>query len=141
VTRTQSGQTLIMFALAMTFVFMGLIALVGDADTLMVRYNEVNSAALRGAQAGASDVDLAAFYKGVHQLDAGTVQSVCQTAAEQGNPQLRATCPLPTAAAPDTVTATVTEQVSLPIPLFATQVQVKATRQGRAVFGGAAPLP
>jgi hypothetical protein len=128
-----------MFALAMTFVFMGLIALVADADTLMVRYNEVNAAALRGAQAGASDVDLAAFYKGVHQLDVGTVQGVCQTAAEAGNPQLRATCPPPNP--PNEVTATVTEQVSLPIPLFATQVQVKATRQGRAVFGGAAPLP
>jgi hypothetical protein len=137
--RAQSGQTLIMFALAMTFVFMGLIALVADADTLMVRYNEVNAAALRGAQAGASDVDLAAFYSGKRQLNVQTVQGVCQNAAVFNNQQLHATCAPPNP--PDTVTATVTEQVSLPIPLFATQVQVKATRQGRAVFGGAAPLP
>ena len=44
--RGQAGQTLIMFAITMTFMFLALIALVGDSDVLMVRYSQVNSEAL-----------------------------------------------------------------------------------------------
>ena len=76
----QSGQTLIMFAITMTFIFLSLIALVGDADTLMVRYNQVNAEALLGAQTGATDVFVAGLYQQppVYQLDPGA-QQLCES--------------------------------------------------------------
>ena len=61
--RGQRGQTLIMFAITMLFLFLSLVALVGDADTLMVRYNQINSEALLGAQTGAGDVFVAGLYQ------------------------------------------------------------------------------
>ncbi len=131
----QSGQTLIMFAITMTFVFLSLIALVGDADTLMVRYNQVDSEALLGAQAGASAIDEAAFYRGQHRLDPVAAVDRCQSIPlSGGTPQThRVAC---TFVAPNRVTATVSEDVTLPIPLFMTTATVRATRSGEAVFGG-----
>jgi hypothetical protein len=137
-TRRQSGQTLIMFAITMTFLFLSLIALVGDADTLMVRYNRVNAEALLGAQAGASAVDQGAFYQGQHQLDPVQAQQRCESIHLAGNATI--SCPQP-AAGSNTVTATVSEVVALPIPLFMTTATVRSTRTGQAVFGGAQALP
>ena len=135
--RAQSGQTLIMFAITMTFIFLSLIALVGDADTLMVRYNQVNSEALLGAQTGASDVWVAGLYQAnpVYQLDASNAPQACQSihlsGGTPGTHQIR--CQM---SGNDAVTATVTWQVTLPIPLFMTTATVSATRTGQAVFGG-----
>jgi hypothetical protein len=132
---SQSGQTLIMFAITMTFVFLSLIALVGDADTLMVRYNQVNSEALLGAQAGATAIDENAFYQGQHRLDPVLAVQRCQSIAlSGGTPQThRVTC---TFNPPNTVTATVSQDVTLPIPLFMTTATVRSSRTGQAVFGG-----
>jgi hypothetical protein len=136
--RPQSGQTLIMFAITMTFVFLSLIALVGDADTLMVRYNQVNSEALLGAQTGATDVDVGGLYQRpnpVYQLDNINAPGVCESIHLVGGTpsthQIR--CHMTGA---DAVTATVSWQVTLPIPLFMTTATVSATRTGQAVFGG-----
>ena len=134
--RRQSGQTLIMFAITMTFVFLSLIALVGDADTLMVRYNQVNSEALLGAQTGATDVWVPGLYQAapVYQLDPNAYQ-VCQSIhLSGGTPSTHQIQCKPSG--PDSVTATVTWQVALPIPLFMTTATVSATRTGQAVFGG-----
>ena len=134
--RAQSGQTLIMFAITMTFMFLALVALVGDADTLMVRYNQVNSEALLGAQAGATAIDVQAFYNGSHVLDKQGAVDRCQSIPLSGGTPAthKITCPLPLG---NTVTATVTWDVSLPIPLFGQTVTVRSTRTGQAVFGGA----
>ena len=43
--------------------------------------------------------------------------------------------------APNAVTATVTWQVPLPVPLFMTSATVRSTRTGQAVFGGQQALP
>jgi hypothetical protein len=136
--RGQRGQTLIMFAITMTFVFLSLIALVGDADTLMVRYNEANALALLAAQTGAEDIDVNALYDPNgprYQLatgpDGATAQ--CQNVPRFSNVP-RPQCQLSGATG---VTATVSWQVSLPIPLFMTTATVKATRTAQAVFGGA----
>ncbi|HZV51094.1 MAG TPA: hypothetical protein VFD49_15170 [Candidatus Dormibacteraeota bacterium] len=130
----QSGQTLIMFAIAMTFVFTAMIALVGDADTLMVRYNQVNAEALLRAQAGASAIDTAAVYRGQHALDPALAVQRCEQAgiAGGGGHPRQVTC---TFVPPNRVTATVSEDVTLPIPLFMTTATVRATRTGQAVFG------
>jgi hypothetical protein len=137
VRRRQSGQTLIMFAITMTFIFLSLIALVGDADTLMVRYNQVNSEALLGAQTGATDVDVQGLYqpKPVYQLDQQTVRQVCESIhLSGGTPSTHQIHCQPSGT--NAVTATVTWQVTLPIPLFMTTATVSATRTGQAVFGG-----
>jgi hypothetical protein len=139
--RGQAGQTLIMFAITMTFMFLALIALVGDSDVLMVRYSQVNSEALLGAQSGATAVDQAAFYRGDRDqagnrpLDPNEAVLRCQTAAlSAGGPPTTATCSVDPAT--DTVTAVVSQQVTLPIPLFAiTAPTVRATRTARPVFG------
>ena len=137
----QSGQTLIMFALTMTFMFLSLIALVGDADTLMVHYNQVNSAALLGAQAGATAIDEDAFYQGRRALKAADAvqrcESTAQAAANAANQTVKCTFN-----PPNTVTAEVTRTVSLPIPMGPIgQPTVRATRTGQAVFGGLAVDP
>lgn len=141
--RRQSGQTLIMFAITMTFLFLSLIALVGDADVLMVRYNQVNSEALLGAQAGATAVDTGALYDPVpkYQLKQDPpddAKSRCESVPLTGG--VPGTHSISCTATATTVTATVTWAVSLPVPLFVQNtVTVKATRTGQAVFGGATP--
>lgn len=136
----QSGQTLIMFAITMTFLFLALIALVGDADTLMVRYNQVNAEALLGAQTGATAINEQGFYQGVHELDPTLAQQRCESVPLRGGTagthQIH--CRMASA---NSVTATVTWDVSLPIPLFMTTATVRSERTGQAVFGGAQALP
>lgn len=135
--RRQSGQTLIMFAITMTFMFLSLIALVGDSVTLMVRFNQVNAEALLAAQTGASAVNEADFYAGVHSLDPVEAVRRCQSIQLRGGTAQthQVQCAF---VAPDGVTATVSWQVSLPIPLLP-NATVRSTRNGRAVFGGAVP--
>jgi len=125
-----------MFAITMTFIFLSLIALVGDADTLMVRYNQVNSEALLGAQTGATDVDVQALYQPnpMYQLDQRTVKQVCESIhLSGGTPSTHQIRCQPSGT--DAVIATVSWQVALPIPLFMTTATVSATRTGQAVFG------
>lgn len=137
--RGQSGQTLIMFAITMTFMFLALIALVGNAVTLMVRYNQVNSEALLGAQAGATAVNEDAFYQGRRELDPGLAKSRCESIPLMGGSGSHSvSCAL---TADNAVTATVTWQVPLPVPLFMVSATVRSTRTGQAVFGGQQALP
>jgi hypothetical protein len=134
--RLQAGQTLVMFALTLAFVFVGLIALVGDAAVLLYQYDQANSAALLGVQAGAAAVDLNAFYAtGSQQLDIGIAQSQCQQAAVQF-PGVSASCQVTNG---HCITANVTKSVSLPLPIPGGNPQVQITRTGQAVFGGQAP--
>jgi len=132
--RGQSGQTLIMFAVTMTFMFLALIALVGDSDVLMVRYSQVNSEALLGAQSGATAINEARFYQGFAELDPVEAVNRCQaTALSPRGPTTQALCTVDPAT--NTVTAVVSQQVTLPIPLFGAHVTVRATRNARPVFG------
>lgn len=134
--RGQSGQTLIMFAITMTFVFLSLIALVGDADTLMVRYNQVNAEALLAAQTGATDVDVDGLYnrpQPAYRLNIDAWSQCEHVPTSGGTPAVHYIKCTQTA---NTVTAIVTWQVTLPIPLFMTTATVRATRTGQAVFGG-----
>jgi hypothetical protein len=134
--RRQAGQTLVMFALTLAFVFVGLIALIGDAAVMLYQYAQANSAALLGVQAGAATVDLAAFYNGSQQLDSGLAQSNCQQAAAQQSAGVTASCQVTNG---HCITANVTKTVSLPLPIPGANPQVQITRTGQAVFGGQAP--
>jgi hypothetical protein len=131
----QSGQTLIMFALTLSLVFVGLLALVGDSAVLLYQYNKANAAALLGVQAGASAVDLNAFYQsGARTLDAGTAETECRQTAEQASGGT-ATCTVQG----NQVTAQVDTTVGVPVPVFGASFNVQVTQTGQAVFGGAAP--
>ena len=124
-----------MFAIMMTFVFLSLIALVGDADVLMVRYNQVDSEALLGAQTGAAQIDEVQFYAGVHRLDQVQAKRQCElTLLSGGTPQTHQVHCQPIGT--NRVSATVSWDVTLPIPLFMTTATVQATRTAQAVFGG-----
>ena len=128
-----------MFAVSLTFLFLGLIALVGDADLMMVEYSRVNAAALIGVQAGTTAVDLDEFYQGRRALDVGASAARCKQAAEAALAAYgggTANC-VPQGTQ---VTATVSKAVNLPIPLLGTGgASVSVTRSGRAVFGGTTP--
>ena len=133
--RRQSGQTLIVFALMMAFVFLGLLGLVGNADVLMFQYDQASSEALVGAQAGASEVDLQLLYSSnVRTLDTAAAESTCRSSAEQDG-STTAVC----TATGNTVTATVTRQVRLPIPVVPVSTTVTAKHTARAIFGGILP--
>jgi hypothetical protein len=129
-----------MFAITMTFLFLGLVALVGDADTLMVRYSQVNSEALLGAQSGATAIDVNAFYVGTHKLDPQLAQSRCESIALPGGNAAthNVSCAM---AGQNAVTATVYMDVTLPIPLFMTTARVQSVRTAQAVFGQARGAP
>ena len=128
----QRGQSLIVFALMMGFVFVSLVALVGDADVLMFQYDQANSSALLGAQAGASDVDLTALYNSNKRQLASDAGQVCE---KYGGPGAHCT--------PDATNTVITAEVSrtanLPLPMFGASVTLKVSRSARAVFGGATP--
>lgn len=135
--RHEAGQTLIVFALMMVFVFVGLLALVGDAAVLMFEYDRATSQALIGAQAGASDIDLQAFYVSNTRRLAATAADTCRSAALAGQGAgASARCQV---TAGDTVTANVSRQARLPIPSFGASITVTAARSARAIFGGATP--
>jgi hypothetical protein len=120
-----------MFAITMTFVFLALVALVGDADTLMVHYDQASVTALLGAQAGASAVDVNAIYQGRYQLDQSLAKTRCEAIAHPSPVKIQ--CAV--GPAPDTVIATASEVVSLPIPLIMTTATVRSSHTGQAVFG------
>lgn len=131
----RSGQTLIVFALMMAFVFLGLLALVGNSAVLMYGYEQASAEALVGAQAGASDVDLQQLYRFNVRALAADAATECQAAATQ-EPGTSASC---TVSGGNRVTAVVTKQVRLPIPLVPVDATVTARHSAQAVFGGIAP--
>jgi hypothetical protein len=136
----QSGQTLVVFTITMLFVFVGLVVLIGDAEVLMARYERASLTALIAAQTGASQVDLAALYNpagAIFRLDPTAAQQQCQQAVRQQLPGAAVSCQVPPPY--EEVTATVTDPVSLPIPLFAPSVTVTVSRTAEAVFGGQSP--
>jgi hypothetical protein len=135
----QSGQTLVMFALTLAFVFVGLIALVGDAAVILFQYSQVNSAALLGVQTGAADVNLDAFYGGSRTLDTGNAQTACESAVRQqfAGSSVLVTCNVIPGGTG--ITATVSKTVNLPVPIWGPTFTVQVTRTGQAVFGGRTP--
>ncbi len=130
----QRGQTLVMFVLMLAVLLLGLLALVGDVGAVAFEYERANSSALLGAQAGAADIDLVSLYtSNARQLDPNAA-TVCRATAMQ-SPGSSATC----TPSGTTITATVSRQARLPIPVWGVSVPVRAVRTAQAVFGDATP--
>jgi hypothetical protein len=130
----QSGQTLVVFTIVSAFILLGTIALVGNTQVLLVNANRADAAALLAAQAGASAIDPAALYRNQLAIDAGRAEDLCRTAGRQAPFVVDVRCQADPAT--NTVTATVVEQVQMPIPLWSGFESVRATRVARPAYGG-----
>ncbi len=134
-TGSQRGQTLVIFTLVAAFILIGTIALVGNVQVLYVNYDRADGAALLAAQAGASAVDQGALYQDVIQLDQQAAHDRCVAAGSQVPNVVNVQCTV--APFPDnTVTATVVEQVEMPMPFWASTETLQATRSAKPAFGG-----
>lgn len=133
--RSQSGQTLVMFALVLALVLVVVLGLVVDLAAVVNDYDRAALAATVGAQAGATAVDTDTYYRtGVRRLLPGQAAQLCQEAADWPSPPV---C----AVSGDTVTVTVRDSASLPLTFFGRSVPIAVTRQATGVFGGRNPEP
>ncbi len=126
----EAGQTLVIFAIALVFCLVGMLALVADAGTMFVAYNRIDDGALLAIQAGASAIDEGSFYTGSLRLDPLAAQQRCQEAL--------ATALLPGHCIADahSITADVYQTVALPVPLFAIRAPIHVHRTAQPAFGG-----
>lgn len=132
--RSESGQTLVMFALMLLLVLVVLLALVVDLAAVVTDYDHAALAAAVGAQAGATAVDQATYYRtGERRLLPQEARTLCRSAADL--PQHPPTC----AVSGDTITVTVRRSVPLPLGLLGASVPISVTRRAEGVFGGSAP--
>jgi hypothetical protein len=129
----QAGQTLVVFTIVSAFILLATIALVGNTQVLFVNANRADAAALLAAQAGASAIDPGALYQNRVALNVDEAVRLCGEAGRQAPFVISVNC----AVNADTVTATVVEQVQMPIPLWGGFETVRATRTARPAYGGA----
>lgn len=141
--RRMEGQTLVMFAVVLAFVFVGLLALIADLGALFTAYTRADNVALLAAQAGASRIDEAAFYNGQIVLDPAGASAQCATAITAGNlPQATSHCTLN--AARTSVTADIQFRAQLPMPVPGTSAPIHVTETAQVVYGdttGKEPQP
>lgn len=132
---SQAGQTLVVFTIVSAFVLLGTIALVGNTQVLFVNANRADAAALLAAQAGASAIDRDELYNN-NVIKIAPAQAVdrCQQAGAQAPFVVAVNCTVDTDR--NMVTATVVEQVEMPVPLWSGFETVRATRSARAAYGG-----
>ncbi len=130
----QSGQTLVVFTIVSAFILLATIALVGNTQVLFVNANRADAAALLAAQAGASAIDPGALYQNRIALNSGAAIRLCGEAGRQAPFVISVDCAVD--ATTNTVTATVVEQVQMPIPLWSGFETVRATRTARPAYGG-----
>jgi hypothetical protein len=133
---TQHGQTLVIFTIVCAFLLLGTMALVGNTQVLLVNSDRADAAALLAAQAGASAIDThqALYDNNTIALDPQEAQQRCQAAGDAQPLVVSTNCPPPVG---NTVTATVTMRVQLPLPLWADFETVTATHSARPAYGGA----
>jgi hypothetical protein len=126
----QAGQTLVIFALVLTFVLVGMLALVADLGTLFVAYNRVDDGALLAIQAGASAIDQASFYTGSLRLDPQAAEQRCRDSLAAARLPGRCT------ADARSISADVHQVVTLPVPLLGVRAPIHVSRRAQPAFGG-----
>jgi hypothetical protein len=141
------GQTLVMFAVVLAFLFVGLLALIADLGAVFTAYTRADNVALLAAQAGASQIDRNEFYGGRILLDLNDAPRQCNAAIsaaiEAGNlPKPIASCTLN--AARTAVTADIQFSAQMPMPIPGTRAPVHATQTAQVIYGdttGKEPQP
>ena len=145
--RGDRGQVIITVAIAFSLFVLGCIALVGNLATIYGADALATSAAQDAAIAGSADIDLPAFLSGnPHgpiKLITGKgcpddAKCVCEAVAgaELGSVG-SATCTVNG----QEITAKVTIDVPLPVPIVSGSVTVTRTYQAAAVAGTTTPIP
>ncbi|HKF19131.1 MAG TPA: hypothetical protein VKF14_18365 [Candidatus Dormibacteraeota bacterium] len=127
---SQAGQTLVIFALVLAFCLVGMLALVVDLGTLFVAYNRVDDAALLAIQAGASAIDQGSFYTGSLRLDPEAAEQRCRDTLAAARLQGRCTADV------RSITADVSQVVTLPVPLLGVRAPIHVSRTAQPAFGG-----
>jgi len=126
----QSGQTLVIFALVLAFCLVGMLALVADLGTLFVAYNRVDDGALLAIQAGASAIDQGSFYTGSLRLDPQAAEQRCRDTLAAARLPGRCTADV------RSITAEVSQMVTLPVPLLGVRAPIHVSRTAQPAFGG-----
>jgi hypothetical protein len=126
-----------MMALVMLFVMVGLVGLVGDGEVMMVSHERADNQALIAAQAGAAAIDQDALYSNrivlnTDDSDPAGARQRCERAVRQVPGVVGISC----RATPQTVTATVTRVVDMPVPIWGVRQTVGARRTARVASGG-----
>lgn len=129
----QRGQTLVIFTIVSAFILLGTIALVGNAQVLFVNANRADAAALLAAQAGASAIDTAALYS---RNEVVIAPALAVTRCRQAGAQAQFVISVDCRVSGNIVTATVVEQVQMPVPVWSGAETVRATRTARPAYGG-----
>jgi hypothetical protein len=152
----EGGQVLILYALILGLVGIAIIGMVADMAVLEFRNSSADSAAYLGAQAGAGDINQAAFYAGSLALagqpgdsctvysggsesgtctgsGADTAAGLCASVAVQDDPgpNVVATCVQQGVI----LTLSVKQTVALPVAVFGVTGSVRSTRTAGATFG------
>ncbi len=128
------GQTLIVFAIMMVFLVLGMLALVCDTAVMFSEYDKVGLVAedcVQGAIAAGFAADRTAYYATgqLPALDAVAAKAVCRQDVTDAlgpgaaDPQIQVTGEI--------VTVTVSDNVTLPVPLWTPTAHVSVTRQGQ----------
>lgn len=128
--RSQSGQTLVVFALTLALFFSAMIVLVADVSALFVAYNRVDGAALLAVQSGASAIDANSFYAGTLRLDQTEAEQRCRQSFQQA--RVSGNC----SASGRLVTAEARQSVRLPLTLFGARATVSVLRTAVPAYGG-----
>ncbi len=141
----QQGQTLVFFALVAGLLLFALVALVGDYGITLSHYNQIDEAAVLGAQAGAAQVDLGAFQaSGAAKLDQPAAVAECQRIIALDakiSAQGSIICTTGSDGSGDYVSATVSDQGMLVVRLLGSRFNVSSTHRSRPTYGTQVPLP
>lgn len=149
--RNQEGQHMLLFALAAALMVV-LLAAVGNNDIVWTHGNSIDEAALLGAQAGASQVDLAAYQTGAIQLDSAAAVTQCRLVAHE-NAQFVPYDPSYNPSDPQTdsrnriscvvtngyVEATVVDHGQYVVKILGDVFTIKATHRAYPAFGVSTP--
>jgi Flp pilus assembly protein TadG len=126
-----------MFAISMALFLFAMFAVAVDLTELYAAHVRFADAAEQAAMAGAGQVDYASAKAGFPQVSS-TYQSVCTATGDSDSGLPGSTvCQL---TAGNVVVATVSAQVSVPIPLFGAGITVTATYRAAPVLGGLQPV-
>ena len=130
-TGSQSGQTLVVFALVLALFFGGMIVLVADLGAVFVAYNRIDSAALLAVQSGASAIDAGSFYAGSLRLDQGEAERRCEQSFASAGVSGRCS-----AAGGRVLRADAEQAVKLPLSLLGARATVRVARTAVPAYGG-----
>ena len=137
----QAGQVAVMFALVFALVLVSLATMVGDLLQIYAAAGRLDNGALTGAQAGASQVDVAGLRSGSVTLDVAAARQTCVEAAASTASIAVANVNCTIDAQRKSVTATVRETVPLVLTSFGPTFTITRSHTGTIAVGQTSGSP